>query len=259
MRDDLPNAYITTSDRDITWVTCTAPYTLPRFLGYGMALASDANLIAITEAHTTFAPDWAEKVKQTHSTYDAPIIGGTVHLGSITTLASQALYFADYGQFLPPYHDIHAQEVAGNNVSFKRHILPNDLQVLRANGFWKTFYVEKLKSTGQDVIQIENIISYYNRQITFKQLIQRRLTHGRCFGGMRASDMSNAWRILFALAGLVLPTVLFWRQMRKLWKKTTYRKHILRASPLIFVAVLAWSLGEWWGTIMGKGKSCHYV
>ena len=243
---------------DIQWIDCEFPYSLPRLLGQGLAAAS-ADIIAITEAHTTVAPDWAEAVLKAHHENTATIIGGIVEPKALESLSDWALYYADYGQFLPPYDSHHATEVPGNNVSFKRAIFPADRSQFLDSGFWKTFYVDEQKRQGHNSVQISTIIAYYNRRISLLQLLHRRFTHGRCFGGMQAETKRWYWRGLFAILGLLLPLILFWRQMRKLWVKKSHRGRIMRVSPAIGLAVLAWSLGEWWGTIKGKSRSCNFV
>ncbi|MBZ0303504.1 MAG: hypothetical protein K8J31_27435, partial [Anaerolineae bacterium] len=232
------------------------PYraSLPHLLGAGLKQAG-GKIIAITEAHCVFPPDWATRVIAAHTAITTPVIGGAVEPGKGLSRSAWALYFADYGQFMQPLQPGPAVEMPGENVSFKADVLAG--HDFAASGFWKTFFCQSVEQSGHPLIAEPSIVIYYNRQLTGTQIVRRRWQHGRCFGGMR--ERTPIKRLLFGLSGLSLPALLTYRFFRKVWPKARYRREFLLALPTALLAILSWSIGEWWGNLSGTGNSCNYV
>ncbi|MCI0398181.1 MAG: glycosyltransferase [Chloroflexi bacterium] len=242
----------------VTLVRRPYPCSLPHLLGAGLALAQ-GQIVAITEGHCRFPPEWAEAVLRAHQATDGPVIGGAVEPGEGLRLTAWALYFADYGQFMRPLPAGPAREMPGENVSFKRPVLAAAGKDFATEGFWKTFFCWSLEQAGHPLLAEPAIAVTYHRHIGLGQMVRRRLRHGRCFGGMRARDLSPGRRLLLAAAGPLLPLLLAWRLWRNVWPKRRYRRQFLLAFPLAYLAILAWSAGEWWGNLIGPGRSCQYV
>jgi glycosyltransferase involved in cell wall biosynthesis len=237
------------------------PCSLPHLLGAGLVEAQ-GDIVAITEAHCVFPPDWARAVIAAHEQESVSVIGGVVEPGPELGWSDWALYFADYGQFMKPLRSGVAQEIPGENVSFKSSVL-KAAQHAGANferdGFWKTFFCRRLQQTGQPLVSVPDIVVFYNRRMSLTATVTRRLRHGRCFGGMRARQSSVGRRSMVAIGGGLLPVLIFVRLWRNVWPKRRYRREFIVSLPLSLTAVLAWSVGEWWGTLFGTGNACDYV
>ena len=237
------------------------PCSLPHLLGLGIK-AAQGDIIAVTEAHCVFPPGWFRAVVTAHRRYPGPVIGGAVEPGPELGWSDWALYFADYGRFMQPLTPGPASEMPGENVSFKRAALEkaqSEGSDFVRDGFWKTFFCNMLRQTGHSLLAAPEVVVFYNRRLTARQIVNRRLTHGRCYGGRRARQVSLPRRTLIALGGWLLPPLLAVRLWSNVWPKGRYRREFILSLPISLAAIIAWSAGEWWGNLLGIGNSCDHV
>jgi glycosyltransferase involved in cell wall biosynthesis len=231
--------------------------SLPELLGVGI-MKAQGRLVAITEGHCTFARDWAAAAIAAHTETDCLVIGGVVEPGEELRALDLALYFCDYGQFLLPVTPGSTNDLAGNNVIFKQEVLQQGDDFAKT-GFWKTFFCHQLEAQGQTFIALDRLLVYYHRCISLNQLLRRRYIHGRCFGAMRAQRCSSTQRVLYTLTGPLLPGLLTYKLIRKVWYKARYRRKFLFVLPFSFFILLFWSIGEWTGNLFGAGQSCRLL
>ena len=80
-------------------------------------------------------------------------------------------------------------------------------------------------------------------------MLQRKFRHGRAFAAMRAGARrwSPARRWLHIVAEPLVPWLLLFRVGRDVFRAGLHRQRFLLALPYTFMAVWAWSLGEWVG------------
>lgn len=239
---------------DVTFLRASTARSLPVLHGLGIAVAR-GDLVAITEAHCTFLPGWVATAIAAHAATDSPVIGGAVEPGERLRPLDWALYFCDYGQFLPPLAAGPTRDLPGNNVVFKRAILDRVTDIER-RGFWKTFFCQQLVAEGRTLFAEPRLVVRYHRRLGLPQLVRRRFLHGRCFGGMRAERSGPARRALYALTGPLLPWLLLLKVARRVWPKGRHRRRFLRTLPWSALIVAVWSAGEWIGNLRGAGRSC---
>ena len=239
---------------DAIYVPAPQAKSLPILHGIGIA-AARGRLIAITEAHCTFAPDWAATAIGAHEAQPAAAIGGAVEPGDSLRLIDWALYWCDYGHFLLPQTLRTTANLSGNNIVFDRSALDRTSDFARG-GFWKTFHCHQLEAAGRRLQLDPRLVVRYHRHLNLPQLVIRRYHHGRCFGAMRAARISSGRRVLYALIGPFMPGLLLLRLLRDIWPKQRYRRQIVLSLPIAFVAILVWSISEWIGNLFGAGKSC---
>ena len=221
--------------------------SLPMLHGSGIAHAAHP-LIAFTEAHCSFEAGWAEAAIAAMSDGCAAA-GGAVVCSPELRGISRALYWADYVAFAPPLEARATAELPGNNVVFRRDALPEDAH---ANGFWKSFHCQALERRGAAMKLDPALVVEYGRRISLVELVSRRYHHGRCFGGMRAREMSLARRIAATAAAPLLPFVLTARVARR----AVGRARIGAFLHSIFVMNALWIAGEAVGNAFGSGSSC---
>lgn len=235
--------------------------TLPKLYGRGIQRAS-GKLIAVTEAHTTFDSGWIDKTIQACAERSAAAIGGAVEPGPALAGLDFALYLCDYVQFALPLEAGDSNDLPGNNVVFKSTILdqfrPNR-QKLELDGFWKTFFCHELQEHGQALLREPNMVSYYNRHMSFMDMMVRRFNHGRCFGAMRSADFSPLKKLMYALSCAALPFVLDMRLAKKIGAKKKLIGRAVLVFPFCHLIICAWVLGEHFGTIFGAGTSCDQL
>ena len=228
--------------------------SLPVLLGVGIA-HSRGEVVAVTDAACVVEKNWIEEILKAHRS-SSPAIGGAVEAGKIQGLLNWAAYFCDYGQFMLPLFQGAAQELPGNNISFKKSLLDTGQEYVK-NAFWKSYWCEKLKEEGVELVSVPTIVVRYNKSFRLVRFLMRRVHHGRCFAGMRR--ISPLTRVYYILGSLALPAVFLFRIVRSILPKKRYLKEFMMSLPFSILAVVSWSVGEFWGYLNGMGNSCNKI
>ncbi|MFN8550079.1 MAG: glycosyltransferase [Candidatus Obscuribacterales bacterium] len=231
--------------------------SIPSLHGLGLAHAA-GDLLAITEAHTTFSPDWVDTAVSVSSSNSDAAIGGVVEPGKNLTSVDYALYLCDYAQFALPLATGPSDDLPGNNIVFKRQIMDMHLNRtdLAKHGFWKTFFCNELMEKGEQLSRDSRLVAYYNRHLTFSEVMERRYHHGRCFGAMRSEAFNWSKRAIYAASCAALPAVLALRLFSKVRGKPALMSRFLKVQPICEAIICAWVYGEFVGTVGGAGDSC---
>jgi hypothetical protein len=234
--------------------------SIPSLHGLGISLAA-GKYIAISEAHTTFAPDWINIAFSASSASSDSAIGGVVEPGPSLSSVDFALYLCDYAQFASPMESGVSDDLPGNNIVFKREAI-EQFQLgrnLSVEGFWKTFFCQKLEQSGKKLSRDSKMVAYYNRHLTLPEVMIRRYHHGRCFGAMRSADFSAIKKLQYSAACSILTIVLFNRLIAKVSKKPSLLQRFCLVNHLCYLIVYAWVAGEYFGTVNGAGTSCDQL
>lgn len=231
--------------------------SIPSLHGLGIRHSS-GKLVAITEAHTTFAADWIDTAVSISEACGDAAIGGAVEPGRNLSDVDYALYICDYAQFALPLETGSSDDLPGNNIIFKREVIDKYCagRDLEKDGFWKTFFCNELIEKGEHLSRDGRLVAFYNRHLSFTEVMERRYHHGRCFGAMRSSQFSGLKRAFFAASCAALPPVLLMRLHEKVRTKPSLRPRFLKVQQFCLAIVSAWVRGEFAGTVSGAGDSC---
>ncbi|HEY9734090.1 MAG TPA: glycosyltransferase [Drouetiella sp.] len=232
--------------------------SIPSLHGLGVA-ASTGKLIAITEAHTTFASNWIDTAVSISGKQPDAAIGGAVEPGKFLSSVDFALYLCDYAQFALPLAADVADDLPGNNIVFKRGAIDKYLsgKDLERDGFWKTFFCNELIKNGERLSRSPDLVAYYNRHLSFGEVMNRRYHHGRCFGAMRCEGFDAARRAFYSASCAALPMVLSVRLFNKVKQKPALMGRFVLVQPICQAILSAWIYGEFVGTVSGAGDSCE--
>lgn len=245
--------------RDFPWVRLLRePSSLgvPQLRTRGIA-ASRAAVVAVLDPFSVAAPGWAAAVLAAHRERPHPVIGGLVDLHDEARrgLREWALYFNEYGLFLPPAPRGPAVIVPGSNVSYKRELLFDGARPRHAE-FWKTFVNDEAARQGLPLWLEPSIVVALNKPIPFADFLRTRYLHGRCYAGMRSRDESVAVRVGRALTSPLVAVLLQVRWTRGIWPKRRARGWFLATLPLQLALFAMWAWGECVGYVRGAGGTC---
>ena len=230
--------------------------TLPILWGAGIA-RSTGQIIAVTESTCVVDDHWISAILKAHES-SHPVIGGAVEITECRKWVDWAAYFCEYGQFMRPLMEGVANELPGNNVSFKRWVL-NKGQEFVENGFWKTYWCRRLREEGIELVSMPSIVVYYKKSYSLIPFLIRRFHHGRCFAGMRVAQSSTLTRAYYVVGSPLLPFLFLVRTISVIVPKKRYLKEFILSVPISVMAIVTWSIGEFWGYLTGAGKSCAYI
>jgi glycosyltransferase involved in cell wall biosynthesis len=237
------------------------PLTVPELRGRAIA-AADSSIIAVLDPYSVPAPDWAERVLAAHATHAYLVIGGAVdlHEPESRRYAAWALYFNEYGLFMPPVVEGETWIVAGSNVSYKRAALFDGLTP-RYPVFWKTFANEDAEAAGSPLWLDPGIVVSLNKPIPTADYLRTRYHHGRCFASMRVAGRPAFERLGRFLTAPLLPLILVARWSRGILPKRRHRLRFIATLPLQVAFFSSWAWGELCGYALGAGHACrrlHY-
>jgi glycosyltransferase involved in cell wall biosynthesis len=234
-----------------------APLTVPALRGRAIALARGA-VIAILDPYSIAAADWVARVIEAHAAQPHAVIGGTVglHDPDERSLGAWALYFNEYGLFMPPMSRGATWIVPGSNVTYKRHVL-FDGETARYPVFWKTFTNWDVERSGSPLWLEPAIRVDLFKPIPFLHYLGTRYLHGRCFAAMRVAKAGAAERAARALTTPLVPFVLLWRWTRGFWPKGRCRVRYVLALPAQLLLFVVWAWGEACGYLAGSGRTCE--
>lgn len=234
---------------------------VPELRGLGIAMAK-GSIIALLDPYSVAAPEWSRQVVAAHGRHVSPVIGGVVglHEPCERSLLAWALYFNEYGLFMPPVQAGPATIVPGSNVSYKRSAL-FDGDRPRHPVFWKTFVNWESERQGHPPWLEPSIRIDLNKPIAFRDFLATRYLHGRCFAGMRIAGRSWPERVARAMTTPLLPALQLARWTRGIWPKRAERSRYLLSMPLQLLLFASWAWGECCGYLLGTGDTCrrlHY-
>jgi glycosyltransferase involved in cell wall biosynthesis len=233
------------------------PLTIPVLRGRGIE-AAQGEIISILDAYSVAANDWAARLLAVHARRPNLVIGGAVDLHSPQSraLSEWALYFNEYGLFMPPVIEGETWIVPGSNVSYKRAALFDGPRA-RYPVFWKTFVNWEVQQSGSPLWLAPDVRVALNKPIPFGDFLRTRYHHGRCFAGMRVRDARWPARIGYASFTPLVPALQLWRWSRGFWLKHRYRARFTLTLPMQLALFVVWAWGEACGYLRGTGRSCE--
>ncbi|MCC6500703.1 MAG: glycosyltransferase [Anaerolineales bacterium] len=251
MRSDANSDSIVSSARfpGIRWLSVSPDTTVPQMRTYGI-LQSRGEIIALLEDDCAISDGWLTNVMQAHAQAH-PIIGGAIVPGNYRRWLDWAIYFCEYGRFMPPFSGAQ-RALPGNNVTYKKTSLP----ILKpGDGFYEVFFHESWQNAGGELLSdaklsIENINHWSLRHTT-----QVPYHHGRAFAGMRSADFPVWRRGVYALLSLALPLLKAYRLAAVAFNRRRYGVQFIFSLPWVMVFLASWSLGELVGYAAGAGQS----
>lgn len=229
---------------------------IPDLSAEGIAQAL-GEIIALTDSSCLVDGDWITSILKAHQSKSA-VVGGTVEIHGLRKAIDWAAYFCEYGEFMHPLRAGSVDALPGNNISFKRSALLIGNEYVK-NKFWKTFWCQKLRAEGIELISEPSMLVYYTKNFHLASFLTRRFHHGRCFAGMRAIEFTIIKRVLYLGGSVLLPFIFLYRVISTVVGKKRRLKELLLSFPLIVLAIIFWSLGETCGFLAGTGKSCEYI
>ena len=207
-------------------------------------------IIAVTDAHCRFPPEWMARLRQAHES-DFPVIGGAVENRDTSGLVSWACFFADYGAFMLPAPRRVTSVLAGNHVTYKRWLIELKFASI-GEGFWKVFFHQDLQREGVRFLFDPSLVVYCNRRDTLLNFSRRYFRSARLFAALRCKRITLASRFLRLVATPALPAVLLYRRLMSLRTKG-HRVQFLLAIPFLALFVTVWAVGEFVGYLRGPG------
>lgn len=238
----------------VEWLAVPGGTTVPQMRARGLARAR-GSIVALLEDDCVVAPAWSTAVLAAHETADVAI-GGAVEPGPYRRGLDWAVYFCEYGRFLPPFRpgaDV-VRSLAGTHVTYKREAIAA-ADLAGADGFVDVFVHDAWRRAGRSLRADETLVVRNVNRWRLADVTIAPFHHGRAFAGRRALGQSPLERLARCLATPVLPAVLAGRIIRDAVSTRRFARRLVPALPWIVLFVTSWSIGEAAGGIGGAGHS----
>ena len=222
---------------------------LPHTMGHEI----EGEIVALAEDHCTFGKRWCSEIKKAH---DLPYaaIGGPVENNSVGSALDWAVYFYDYGKFMPPVVEGVTDSLSGNNVSFKRSVL-EAVETSFREGFFEPFTHGAIQKAGHPLYLIPSALVYHQKSYRAQHSAAQCYHLARGYAARRVANASPLRRGAYALASIALPAVLTGRIVIRTLRKKRYIGKLLWALPVLFILMISWGWGECCGYLAGAGRS----
>jgi hypothetical protein len=219
--------------------------------------ASSGRLIALAEAHVTFAPGWVAAALAAER-HQAAAVGGAVGPGPrrVRGIGPWAAFLCEYADFLPPLAAGPTPLTPGNNVVYPRAAVEaSDL----TDGLWKAWVNDGLAARGGTFWADPALVVLHERPYRFRTFLLKRFHYGRCYGATRARGWPTSRRLGRGLSAPFLPPLFSWRVIRAVLPKRRYLLPLVLSQPLLLLFHTWWAAGEACGYLAGPGESCARV
>jgi len=216
----------------------------------GLAAAT-GGLVAIVEDRGVPRPDWAATILCLHAAHPFGVIGGAIEPVP-ASLLNWAFWVCDFSRYGLPFASGPARWVSDVNVSYKRAALE------QTRHLWRDRYQEPvvhwaLVEAGDTLyLSSELVVHHQLHPLRLLPLLPQRFDWGRLFGAIRARHLGVVSRIALVLMGPVIPFVVLARHGRAQLRRGAALRFLL-AVPILLVLLTAWTAGELWGIITGRG------
>ena len=213
--------------------------------------AVTGDVVAILEDRGVPRPDWAVRLAGLHERLPHAVIGGAIENGRARAV-NWAVYFCDFGRYHLPFADGPREWVSDVNIGYKRRALEQTRELWR-DRYHETTVHWALQRAGETLwLAADPVVDQMRDILGWTGLISERFAWGRLFAYTRAREMSIGRRLMFAAVSPLLPLLLIARHARvQAGKRRTFGT-FLRVSPIVFVLLGAWSVGEAAGYLTGE-------
>lgn len=227
---------------DVAWVEAAGDLSIPGLWGLGVRRSS-RDVVALTTAHFTPAPDWVPAIRRSHSRLDSPAIGGPIDPPSGGGLVDWATYFMRYSAYARCDREETRDDLAGDNASYKRAAVLAHADLLR-DGFWEQDFHRRFRRAGRTLTLVPDMRVRQRRSFGFRRFLRQRFEHGRRFGRTRMSGRAAGTRVAYLLGSPVVPALLLGRIASRVLGNGQDLGRFAAALPVLTCFVLAWTAGE---------------
>lgn len=219
-------------------------------------LRSQGNILAFIDADCVADSNWLSEIRLAHRA-ESPAIGGVIAHANPDSYVGWANYFCEFSQWMPQRHTTFMTDIPSACYSVKRWAFEKYGPFLEDIYCSDTAFNWRLERQGHKALFVPAIRVNHLSLYSFRSLLIKKFWHGRNFAQVRVAEqrLNVAKRFLLAAGLPVLPFLLFFRRAGFVRQHGPYLAPFIQAAPLIWLALAAWSLGEFMGYWAGASAS----
>ena len=241
------------------WVTLieAAPgVTIPDLRAMAFARATGPS-VAVIEDHVLVPPGWARQMLQAQARGEE-VVGGSVENAATARLVDWAAFLCEYSHLLPPLPDGPSDWLTGNNTVYRRALLDR-YRAVTEQGRWENYLHDRMRDDGVTLFCRPAIRVGHKKHYTVWEYLSQRYLYSRSYAGARVAGAGLGKRLVYGLAALALPPLLFYRTVARIWGKRVHRGELVKSLPLLGLFLTGWAAGEMVGAWFGPGDALSKV
>jgi hypothetical protein len=217
-------------------------------------LAANSDRVALTTAHCLPDKDWINRLQQIRLDDDLVAVGGAIGSFENETVLGSAIYMLRYFSFRPERPAGAVVEIAADNSLYRRSAILQHKDLLKL-GFWEPSFHRRFRNEGLELRFDPRLLVLHRNRYTTSQFWSQRVDHGAAFGRDRVAAMSRLKLLCMVVLSPAIPLVFFVKKIHEVWRGSGISLQSIRSSPLMFLFVCGWSLGEskaYWQSFFGR-------
>lgn len=212
--------------------------------------AAKGRLIGLIEDRGIPASDWIASIIELQEQTGAAAVGGCADNGC-DTIWNWAVHICDFSRYMAPVPTGEADFLSATNACYQADAL-HVLRPLYEHRFYEPSVHAALQAKGHKLVLSDRPrTTQYRPRIPTPRLAVEWFHWGRKYARIHTGEIFFGQRVFRAAVTPLLPFVLFLRHLRTQRQKRVYISHFWKASPLVFLIVSMWALGELTGYIQG--------
>lgn len=207
------------------------------------AVPARGHTMAMLEDHAAVGPGWVQSLASARAR-GWKICGGPIDNGEPATAYEWALYFVEYGIYLPPIPGGETSILSGVNIAYDRTVLQGCREIW-ATVFYETDVNAALGRAGHKLYMLPEAAVSSRLRMGFGEAMEHLYTGGKHYGRFVKSNSAPLKRVLLVLVAPLVAFVLLWRIIRLTLARQPARwLPLLLGLPALLLLLGAWSAGE---------------
>ena len=210
------------------------------------AREAHGEILVFTDADCVPAPDFVAAIARAHASGGAAIVGGAIENGNPHSAVETAYFFSTLSAWMAGTSRRPTIEVAGGCLSVTREAFDRFGPFLARTYSSDTAFCWKAAHAGETPVFDPSIVIRHTSGERLGPFLRGRAHRGRVFARMRVRE--GQWQIgrrtAWIAASPLIAAVLLTRIVRRVVAAPGRLGAFVRVSPLVALAIAAWTLGE---------------
>lgn len=219
---------------------------------FGLSVAK-GEIIAFIDADCRAGNNWVDHIIRAHQS--PPLaIGGAIANGNPESPVGWAAYFCEFSKWMPGSPVTNMADIAGANMSYKKKAFEEYGLFIEGTYSSDTEFHWRLSRNKNCLQFVPSILVFHHNIDQFGRFLRHEFEHGRSFARVRmnSQDFSEWRRLFYGTFSFLIPGWLLLKIGLRNLRNRIYLFHFLKASPLLTLGLISWSLGEYAGYIRGS-------
>ena len=230
--------------------------TIPQMRAVAFREAT-APTVAVIEDHVIVRDGWAHAMIAAR-TAEARVVGGGLVNAAMDGVVDWAAWLCEYNHLAGPVQAGPVEGLHGNHTAYDRELLVEFRSVVES-GRWEDALHAALREKGITLWSRPDIVAGHEKHYTVGEYTTQRFYYSRAYAAMRMHNAGAGRRLVAGATAFMLPPVLFYRIVSRVWSGRLYRAHLIPSLPLLVLFVCSWGLGEVVGAWFGDGGALAKV